>query len=828
MKALPNGKSPGPDGYSKAYYAKFLPLLQNHMCRYFNSLATNHQIPPEALLAHITVLPKEGKDPTLPQSYRPISLLNVDIKIFAKIMANRLKHVLPSFIHPDQTGFISGREARDNSIRAIQLIQWACSHKNSTPYLILSTDAEKAFDRIDWSYLKAVLEAWGLGPHMLRWIMALYSTPSAKVKVNGHLSLGFPIRNGTRQGCPLSPLLFALALEPLLRTIRANSDIRGVTVGSTEHKLSAYADDVLFHLTQPLVSLPNLMRELKSFGHVSNFKINFSKSEILPITIPIKMATGLQQTFPFSWAKTSIKYLGIQLTNRFDTIYSANFPTLLSMVRRDLQNWTKTSFTWLGKLNILKMNILPRVLFYLQMLPVTLPRSFFAQLQSLMINFIWHGKKPRLAVSLLQKAKEIGGLGLPDIRRYYRAIAIQHILNWRHHGGSKMWVSLEKSLAGRDLSYAPWLSREHRGLSQTTSPLTNHILRVWDRTNALCALVPPGSPLAPLGGYKWFPPGEQRTFFGTWVSDGNYSYGKFVDKGKLIPLDALRNSHGRFPMDWWRHQQLQHFIATEGTPMRGLDNITTLESLFIEEEPTPHLISELYRLLGSVPTAGKPAFIREWERDLGVEFTPEQRLHMYKLAHSSSIESRTQETNYKLLTRWYRVPAAIARIYPSVSDRCWRGCDQKGTLLHVWWECPVIRSFWMEVQTTIKNALQIEIPFSPEHFLLHLPTLPLSHYKKSALPHLLNAAKRLIPLYWKRPQVPTLKEWLQKVDDIREAEEWVARCKDRSERFDGIWAQWRRFTIDTNPVSSSIDVALLELAEPSLKLRRPVGGDVRT
>lgn len=140
----------------------------------------------------------------------------------------------------------------------------------------------------------------------------------------------------------------------------------------------------------------------------------------------------------------------------------------------------------------------------------------------------------------------------------------------------------------------------------------------------------------------------------------------------------------------------------------------------------------------------------------------------------------------------------------------------------------MIRSFWMEVQTTIKNALQIEIPFSPEHFLLHLPTLPLSHYKKSALPHLLNAAKRLVPLYWKRPQVPTLKEWLQKVDDIREAEEWVARCKDRSERFDGVWAQWRRFIIDTNPVSSSLDVALLELAEPSLKLRRPVGGDVRT
>lgn len=208
----------------------------------------------------------------------------------------------------------------------------------------------------------------------------------------------------------------------------------------------------------------------------------------------------------------------------------------------------------------------------------------------------------------------------------------------------------------------------------------------------------PWRPLGPhwhrWGGFRWFLPGEQVAFFGSWVKDGNYSCGKFVDQGKLIPLDALRNSHGRFPMDWWRHQQL---IATQDASMRGLDTIATLERLFIEEEPTPHLISEIYRLLGSVSAISKSAFIREWERDLGVEFTPEQRSHMYRLAHSSSIESRTQETNYKLLTHWYRVPAVISRIYPLVSDRCWRGCGQKGTLLHIWWDCSAIKPFWMEI-----------------------------------------------------------------------------------------------------------------------------------
>lgn len=143
-------------------------------------------------------------------------------------------------------GFIIGREARDNSIRAIQQSHWP------VPVHILGSTkcyqwkAEKMFDHVEESYLRAVLEALGLGPHMF---MALYSTPSAQVKGNGIFSSMFSIRNGTRQECPLSPLLFTLVFEPLLRTVQASLDIKDLKVGNTEHKLSAYADDVLFHLT---------------------------------------------------------------------------------------------------------------------------------------------------------------------------------------------------------------------------------------------------------------------------------------------------------------------------------------------------------------------------------------------------------------------------------------------------------------------------------------------------------------------------------------------------------------------------------------------------
>lgn len=97
---------------------------------------------------------------------------------------------------------------------------------------------------------------------MTNWIKALYNRPTARVKVNGIVSEPFEMYNGTRQGCPLSSLLFVLALEPLLMGIRQNADIKGIKVGEEVHKLAANADVILFFITNPRITLPNLMKSL--------------------------------------------------------------------------------------------------------------------------------------------------------------------------------------------------------------------------------------------------------------------------------------------------------------------------------------------------------------------------------------------------------------------------------------------------------------------------------------------------------------------------------------------------------------------------------------
>ncbi|XP_069610738.1 zinc finger protein 84-like [Ranitomeya imitator] len=187
------GKSPGPDGLAKIYYKSFFDILGPHLVNVCNAVLGGKSFPPQALEAHISLLHKEGKDPESCGSYRPISLLNVDLKMYASLIAKRLAELLPQLISPNQTGFVTGREGRDNTSRILHLIQYSKIH--GTPLVLLGTDAEKAFDRVDWKFLRETLLAFHIPPQLADTIFQMYTTPSARLKINNLLSDPFYIQN---------------------------------------------------------------------------------------------------------------------------------------------------------------------------------------------------------------------------------------------------------------------------------------------------------------------------------------------------------------------------------------------------------------------------------------------------------------------------------------------------------------------------------------------------------------------------------------------------------------------------------------------------------
>lgn len=200
INEMASQKTPGPDGLPVEIYRQYGKVLLPELLRVLNVSMIEGALPPINDGFHYY---KEGKDPLDVASYRPIALLNTDIKIFAKILAARLNKVIVKLIRFDQSGFMPGRTTSINIRRLFLNLQAPMEQDDERA--VLSLDAAKAFDCLEWQYLWRAMKAAQLGPRFIGWVKMLYGAPAARVKVNNELSDRFSLGRGTRQGCPLSP-----------------------------------------------------------------------------------------------------------------------------------------------------------------------------------------------------------------------------------------------------------------------------------------------------------------------------------------------------------------------------------------------------------------------------------------------------------------------------------------------------------------------------------------------------------------------------------------------------------------------------------------------
>ncbi len=180
-------------------------------------------------------------------------------------------------VHSDQNGFVQGRQGFHNVRRVLYIV---FNKSGCTDTALLSMDAKKAFDRVEWPYLFEVLQRFGIGVKFLRWVQLLYAAPQAAVLTNGLFSTPFKLHQGTRQGCLLSPLLFTLAIEPLAMAIWKNNKFNGIMIGDAEHRIVLYADDIIMFCSNLKQTIPTLLSLISTFGVFSGYKINYTKSVI--------------------------------------------------------------------------------------------------------------------------------------------------------------------------------------------------------------------------------------------------------------------------------------------------------------------------------------------------------------------------------------------------------------------------------------------------------------------------------------------------------------------------------------------------------------------
>uniref|UniRef100_A0A3P8PXA2 Reverse transcriptase domain-containing protein n=1 Tax=Astatotilapia calliptera TaxID=8154 RepID=A0A3P8PXA2_ASTCA len=276
-------------------------------------------------------------------------------------------------------------------------------------------------------------------------LRVVYTDPMATVITNGIMSPSFSLSRGTRQGSPLSPLIFALFLEPLAIALRECKKIRGVDLGQEEHKTFLYADDILLISTNPEQAVPAISSIIDSFSVISGYTINWSKSEAMPIS---KLCPPvMRSSWHFKWMPEGLTYLGIKLTPGLDNIMKVNISPVIQNIRSLLQNWVKINLSLLGRINLVKMIIAPKLQYFLHMLPIAVPHNLLKLYNTCVEGFVWAGKKPLFNRSKLYAAKESGGLALSKMVWYHYAFSLSQLVKIHNSSTDKpSWVGIEESL----------------------------------------------------------------------------------------------------------------------------------------------------------------------------------------------------------------------------------------------------------------------------------------------------------------------------------------------------------------------------------------------
>jgi exonuclease III len=429
IKETPVLKSPGLDGIGFEFY-RFLEKCDKSPA--FDLLLdiindAQEGIFPSSWVETKTVLLFKKGDRQLLSNWRPLSLINCDAKLFTKLITNRIKKPIEAMINPFQTGFIPNRQISDNGWITQALMKHLKHTSPSSQAVAILIDQEKAYDRIHPEYLRKVMAQFGFPVALINTLIKLFFSTKVHISINGWLASPFNQSRGLRQGDPLSPLLFNIAFEPLLRSILSNSLLKGIPIPDTPKwrgtpnlaestgimvKLLAYADDLIL-FANSLAEWNILQDHLYSYGLASNAKVNLSKTIILSLTGKphqnwISIAKNAGITWHDSFHPDPAIYLGYPLYTSDKQLQS-----FLNKIKSKIQthiNILKTrALSVKGRAIVVNSLLLSR-LWHIARVTV-LPKTWISEINAVLRQYLLN-MTPHPSYDFCTNPRSEGGLGI--------------------------------------------------------------------------------------------------------------------------------------------------------------------------------------------------------------------------------------------------------------------------------------------------------------------------------------------------------------------------------------------------------------------------------
>eukprot|EP00253_Pinus_taeda_P022158 PITA_22158 len=346
VRNMPNDKAPGPDGFTINFYKACWKIVKNNIWEIVEDSRRSKTILKSLNSTFIALVPKVEEANT-PEKFRPIALCNVIYKIISKVIANRLKIILPGIISQEQSGYVEGRQILDNILLAQEMIHSLHSRKEAG--MLMQLDLSKAYDKVSWTYLEAILDAFGFSKPWIKWILALIKSPRYSILVNGTPSTPFSPSRGIRQGDPLSPFLFVILMEGLSKLIakrKADGQIKGLqpirSCPATTHQ--QFVDDTMLHGTPTVKEATEYRDILHLFSRASGMEINFSKSTIFFFNTHQVVQSHLSRLLGFKIGSLPSRYLGAPLTLK--PWQKAHWEKVLANMERRCKHWTNRALNF--------------------------------------------------------------------------------------------------------------------------------------------------------------------------------------------------------------------------------------------------------------------------------------------------------------------------------------------------------------------------------------------------------------------------------------------------------------------------------------------------